>query len=228
MELEGFRLAAEYRALLRHPVLVDRREPRADGRPVLLVPGFLASDWTLGTLFLWLRRRGCRPGFAGIAWNVQPSEVLMARLAERLRLLAGRYGRRVTIIGHSRGGLLAKVLGDRHHGLVDQVVALGSPLADTYDVHPLTLAAAQIVYLANRVGTDAPIDAEEGFLRELAAPCRVPVVSVYSRDDGVVHWRACIRPDVTAVEVTGSHVGMAVNPAVYEVLAALLTRSIET
>jgi pimeloyl-ACP methyl ester carboxylesterase len=224
MELEGFRLAAEYAALLGHPVFSGRGVPRAAGRPVLLVPGFLASDWTLGTLFLWLRRRGYRPEFAGIAWNVQPSEVLMARLGRRLRLLADRHGGRVSIVGHSRGGLLAKVLADRHHGLVDQVIALGAPLADTFDVHPVTLAAARVVYLANRVGAGTPLDAEDGFLRELAAPCRVPVVSIYSRDDGVVHWRACIRPDVTAAEVRGSHVGMAVNAAVYELLGTLLAR----
>jgi triacylglycerol lipase len=225
MELEGLRLAAEYAALVRSPVFHGRGVPRGDGRPVLLIPGFLASDWTLATLFLWLHGRGCSPAFAGIAWNVRPSEALVVRLGRRLQALAGRHGRRVSIIGQSRGGLLAKVLADRNPGLVEHVVALGAPLRDTYDVHPITMVAAQVVYLANRLGAGARLDAERSFLHELAAPCSVPVVSVYSRDDGVVHWRACIRPDVTCVEVRGSHVGMAVNPAVYELLATLLAPS---
>lgn len=225
MGLEAPRLAAEYAALLRHPVFQGRGATPAAGRPVLLIPGFLASDWTLATLSSWLRRRGYRPEFAGIAWNVQPSEVLMVRLGHRLGALAGLHGRPVAVVGHSRGGLLAKVLADRHPGLVDQVVALGAPLGDMFDVHPITVAAAQLVHLVNHLGLRAVLDAEERFMRDLAAPCRVPVYSVYSRDDGVVHWRACIRPDVTAIEVSGSHIGMAVNPAVYELLETLLASS---
>lgn len=215
-------MTAEYATLLSSSVLHGRGELRGDGRPVLLVPGFLASDWTLATLFLWLRGRGYCPGFAGIAWNVRASEVHLVRLAHRLQAFAAQHGRPVTIVGQSRGGLLAKVLADRYPTLVDQVIALGAPLADTYDVHPITMAAAQVVYLVNRLGAGTSPDAEWSFLRDLATPCSVPVVSVYSRDDGVVHWRACIRPDVTPVEVTGSHLGMAVNPAVYELLNTLL------
>jgi hypothetical protein len=45
---------------------------------------------------------------------------------------------------------------------------------------------------------------------------------VYSRSDGVVNWKACLRHDVNAIEVPGSHIGLAMNPDVYRILAYLL------
>ena len=46
----------EFSALLRDPVFRGRGVPPGDGRPVLLVPGFLAGDWTMRVLDGWLRR----------------------------------------------------------------------------------------------------------------------------------------------------------------------------
>jgi hypothetical protein len=60
------------------------------------------------------------------------------------------------------------------------------------------------------------------FLRDLAAAPKVPTTSIYSRSDGVVNWRACLRSDVNAIEVKGSHVGLALNPEVYRILGYLL------
>ena len=37
----------ELSALLRDPVFRGRGVPHGDGRPVLLVPGFLSGDWAL-------------------------------------------------------------------------------------------------------------------------------------------------------------------------------------
>jgi hypothetical protein len=50
----------------------------------------------------------------------------------------------------------------------------------------------------------------------------VGFVSVYSRSDGIVDWRACLDPAAQHVEVAASHIGMAVNPDVYRVLAEAL------
>jgi triacylglycerol lipase len=47
----------------------------------------------------------------------------------------------------------------------------------------------------------------------------VDLVSVYSRRDGVVHWRSCLDPEAEQVEVDSTHVGMAMNAAVYRLVA---------
>ena len=221
MWLEG-RVYLEYLSLIRDPVFRGVEVPRGHGRAVMLIPGFLAGDWTLLTPHSWLRRMGYRPRLAGVAFNVTYSEVLLRPLITALRQLHRRTQSRVALIGHSRGGVLAKVIAHRRPELVEQVITLGSPLNDPFDVHPLTVAGVRAAHLYNVFRFGHPASVEMRFLRDLAAPPRVPTTSIYSRSDGVVSWRACLRPDLNGIEVRGSHVGLALNPEVYRILAQLL------
>jgi hypothetical protein len=53
--------------------------------------------------------------------------------------------------------------------------------------------------------------------------------AIYTRHDGVVDWRCCMTtdPDVD-VEVPGTHIGMAFNPAAYSVVAERLASACAT
>ena len=53
-------------------------------------------------------------------------------------------------------------------------------------------------------------------------PAGVSFTAVYSRRDGIVDWRACVDPEAHAVEVTSSHVGMAFDPRVMDVVTDAL------
>src|SRR6478752_340527 len=83
---------------------------QADAPPVLLVPGFMAGDASLSVLHGWLRRRGSHTSSAGLRLNVDCRERAVGRLEVRLRKLAEDTGRRVVVIGQSRGGELARAL----------------------------------------------------------------------------------------------------------------------
>ena len=61
--------------------------PAGDGRPVLLIPGFLAGDGSLATMTRWLRENGYRTRRAGIRANVGCSTEAFARLEARLEAL---------------------------------------------------------------------------------------------------------------------------------------------
>ena len=221
MWLEG-RIYIEYLRLIRNPVYRGIDVPPGLGRPVLLIPGFLAGDWTLRTPFQWMRRMGYRPRMAGVAFNVMYSEVMLRPLIDALTALHKRTGARVSLVGHSRGGVLAMVLAHRKSELVEQVITLGSPLQDPFDVHPLTMAGVRAAHFYNVVRYGHPASVEMRFLRDLGAAPKVPTTSIYSRSDGVVNWKACLRSDINAIEVKGSHVGLAINPEVYRILAHLL------
>jgi len=212
----------ELARLLRDPLFAGGDMPRGDGRPVLLIPGFMGGDRSLDTLREWLRRLGYDVEQSGLTFNIWYSEAVLRTLTPRMAGLFDRTSRPVTIIGHSRGGLLAKVLSDRHPHLVQRVVGLGSPFADPFDVHPFTMAGVRVAQAVNLVRFGQTSHAEVPFLRDLAAPAQVPLTSIYSRSDGIVHWPACLRPDADCVEVTGSHTGLGVNPEVYALLARVL------
>ena len=219
--LEG-RIYLEFLRLIADPVFRGHDVPNGGRKPVLLIPGFLAGDWTLRTQYDWLRRVGYKPRLAGFAFNVRYSEVMLKPLVDTLLALHRKTGARVSVVGHSRGGVLAKVLSHRRPDLVEQVVTLGSPIGDPFDVHPLTMAGVHAARLYNTVRYGHRASVEMRFLRDLKAAPRVPTTSIYSRTDGVVNWKACRRSDVNAIEVNGSHVGLAFNPEVYRILAHLL------
>jgi pimeloyl-ACP methyl ester carboxylesterase len=222
--LEG-RGALEYVRLLCAPIYRGAGVPDGEGEPVLLVPGFMAGDSSLWVLRNWLLRTGHRAELAGLTFNVRYSELVAGMVGLRLRAMYGSLGRKVTMVGHSRGGILAKVIADREPGAVRQVITLGSPLGDPYDIHPLTMAGARVAHAFNLLRYARGSGVERGFLRELEAPPRVPLVSIYSRSDGIVHWEACVRGDAECVEVSGSHLGLGVNVHVYRLLARLLPPS---
>jgi len=219
--LEG-RVYLEYLRLIRDPVFRGGDVPPGRRKPVLLIPGFLSGDWMFRTPLDWLKRAGYRPRVGGVALNITYSEVIIRPLLETVIQMHARSGARISLVGHSRGGVLAKVISHRKPDLIEQVITLGSPLNDPFDLHPLTMAGVRAAHVYNVVRYGHPATVEMRFMRDLAAPPRVPTTSIYSRSDGVINWRACLRPDVNAIEVHGSHVGLTVNPDVYRILAQLL------
>ncbi|TMC14878.1 MAG: hypothetical protein E6J29_01670 [Chloroflexi bacterium] len=221
MWLEG-RFASEYVNLIRDPVFYGRGVAGGAGRPVLLIPGFLAGDQSLITMRDWLRRMDYRPELSGIRFNVLYSEFTLEGVLERLYVHHRKTRQKVAIVGHSRGGLLAKVIADRNPELVSQVVALGSPLNEALDVHPVTMAAVRAARIYNQLRFRRGWENEDRFLAQLAAKPAVPVTSIYTRSDGIVNWKACLREDVETIEVRGSHGGLGVNAEVYHHLARLL------
>src|SRR5215470_9266631 len=106
-----FECLAQLSALLRDPVYQGIQIPHGRGDPVLLIPGFLAGDWTLRVMAGWLRRIGYRPYFSGIDWNISPPHRTAQLLAWRLDHIVGETGRSTIIVGHSLGGMLGRFVG---------------------------------------------------------------------------------------------------------------------
>jgi pimeloyl-ACP methyl ester carboxylesterase len=125
----ALRPMAEFGLLLADPVYWGSGVPRGDGRPVLVLPGLLAGDGYLQPLRDWLRRHGYSPVKSGIDRNPGWSEELIGQLAELALGEHRRSRQRVTIIGHSMGGLQGRSVAARLPQVVRHVVALGSPLA---------------------------------------------------------------------------------------------------
>ena len=229
--LEG-RIGFEWAGLRRSDVFRGAGVPDGGGRGVLLIPGFLAGDGSLGTMTQWLRAAGYRTKRAGIRANVACSEAACTRIEERLECLAARTGGRVVIVGQSRGGAFAKALGARRPDLVAGVVTLGAPVVSQLAVHPLVLAQVGVVAALGSGPVPGLIswsclrgECCSRFRAALAGPLppEVGYVAVYSRSDGIVDWRSCMDPAADAcVEVEASHCGMGVNAGAYRAIARAL------
>src|SRR2546426_6789104 len=95
--------------LMRDPVWRGEGVPHGGGRPVLLVPGFLAGDGSLGLLTRWLRARGYWTSRSDIRVNADCTRAAVSRLERRLEALTERTGQPAAIVGQSRRGLFAKL-----------------------------------------------------------------------------------------------------------------------
>jgi pimeloyl-ACP methyl ester carboxylesterase len=221
----------ELARLLVDPVWRGDGVPHGDGRQVLLVPGFLASDCTLSVLARWLRRLGYSPSTCGFLANVDCSDRALALVERRVERLHGRHGRRVAVIGHSRGGHFARALGRRCPEQVSHAISLGADLQRMLGVSlPTSLAvggARRGVVAARRARAEhcMTMACTCPFTRDYTAPFptrRVRLTSIYTKADGVVRWERCVVPYADCVEVTGSHVGLIFNRKAYAAIAAAL------
>jgi triacylglycerol lipase len=218
--------------VIRHSPRPPLRELPPSSHEVLLVPGFLAGDSSMQLLARYLRRAGYATVASGISRNVDCSEATVRRLESLLeRRVHG--GERVSIVGHSRGGLLARALAHRRPDLVCGVVTLGSPLRDQLAVHPLLWSQIIAVALAGTSGTantlsfacsTGPCCARYRADLESPLSASVGMLSVFSRRDGVVDWRSCRDRDADSVEVTASHIGMIAQAATFRVVLEALDR----
>jgi triacylglycerol lipase len=217
--------------LLAHPVLRGRGISRGDGRSVLLLPGFLAGDYTLAPMAVWLGRIGYRPARAGFLTNTDCSERALLRLEARADALVHEGGSRVAVIGHSRGAHLGRALAVRRPELVSHVIALGGGLSRQMAISAPTAATVALVRAWHRHTTDRrerhgclAEDCRCSFTRDYSAPFpeNVGLTSIYSRGDGVVRWQSCVVPYADNVEVRGTHVGLVLNPEAYVAIATAL------
>jgi len=202
---------------LRWPALA--RQPRGAGDPVLVFPGYGASDASTAVLRGILRGLGHDARGWGIGRNHGDVPDLIPRVTEVAQRCADETGRRVRLVGWSLGGVLAREVARDRPELVERVVTLGSPVVGG----PKYTAAAGSY---RRRGED--LDAIEAAVAERSmTPIDVPITAIYSKRDGVVAWRACIDErsrDVEHIEVPCSHTGLGFHTGVISIVAQRLAR----
>ena len=152
MNQMSWRIATSYadyfyqrRLLRRDPVFRGIEVPHGNGEPILLIPGFLAGDWSLSVLTEWLNGLGYRVYCSGIGPNIRCPYKTSELLRWRLDYIAKEAKQRVIIIGHSLGGVLARYLGARQPQQVRHIFALGSPIDGSMRIHPLVPFTFKII-----------------------------------------------------------------------------------
>ena len=225
------RLPAERLALALDPVWRCDGVPHGNGEPVLLIAGFLAGDPTLGTMAAWLKRLGYAPRRAGLRANVDCATRAADRLEERVHELHAETGRRVSIVGQSRGGSLARLLAHRAPDAVAGIVTLGSPLMDEMAVHPwvklhvravATLGSLRVPGLFSTSCRDGECCAPRAPLVTEEFPDGVGFVSVHSRSDGIVDGAPASTRPPSNVQSTQATAACPAHAGAYRVVARAL------
>jgi pimeloyl-ACP methyl ester carboxylesterase len=225
----------DWLALRMSPVYFGWGVPRGGGEPVVVVPGFLASDASLLELHAWLARIGYRPYFSHIGRNADCPDYLAERLLATIRRAHAETGQRVRLIGHSLGGMLARSVALDNPQHVSLVISMGSPFRDAVRAHPAVLAATDSLRRgrSHHIGGNIRPSCFSGhctcnFVKNMLAPDAYEVkhFAIYSKFDGVVEWQTCMEEDPALNhEVNCTHIGMAFHPGVYRVLGRRLAET---
>jgi pimeloyl-ACP methyl ester carboxylesterase len=229
---------AEILILHATPVYYGLGVPRGDNSAVVIIPGFLGTDLYLTELHAWLGRIGYRPYFSDIGINAEcPNLLIQRRLNQTIETALAETGRKIHLIGHSLGGVIARSVAAQRPKDVASVTTLAAPIRGTV-ANRAVLHAAEAVRLQilEEHGPRVLPDCYTGrctcnFLDSLRrkVPESMVETAIYTRHDGVVDWRYCMTMDPEVdVEIPGTHIGMAFNPAAYAVVAERLASAQST
>ena len=108
------------------------RAPRGDKHPVMVLPGFLASDISTRPLRTYLNIKGYQANGWGLGRNlgteiVGGSNLVSDALLNQVINLYESHHRKVSLVGWSLGGILAREISRVIPDCVRQVISLGSP-----------------------------------------------------------------------------------------------------
>jgi pimeloyl-ACP methyl ester carboxylesterase len=220
--LEGQRALLEAASLVPASPLLGAA-PQGDGHPVLVLPGFGAGDESTVALRFYLRRLG----YWVQGWRLGRNLGLEGSrghpvhgVAQRIEELFGRRGRSISLVGWSLGGVYAREIARAVPHRVRQVVTLGSPFAGRGRGSNVDRAYEALTGRKLR-------RADPEILARLSEPPPVPSTAIFSRTDGVAHWRACVErisPRTDNIEIRGSHCGLGFNPVVLYAIADRLAQ----
>ncbi len=218
---EAHRALAEFAGLMYTRRFLDRM-PRGDGHGIILIPGFLGDDGYNAPLRRYLNKLG----YHAVGWeqgrNLGPRGDLLERFLEYVQGVARETGGKVTLVGHSLGGIYARELAKETPDDVRQVLSLGSPFGEGRDTgaYPRRLFSA--------LNPDENVTIEQHALTE---PPPLPTTAVFSKEDGVVNWLTCYQDGnhdhVQNIQVWGSHCGLTINPMVWFLLAERLSQPVD-
>ena len=206
---EGVRALVELGSFYASKPLL-KKVGEGDGHPVLVLPGFMASDRSTQPM----RRLLNKVGYDALAWELGTnygSVEYVEHNIERVQHIYRNTGRKVSIIGWSLGGVYAREIARQCEGQVRQVITLGSPFGGLKEKNNAS-------WLYRVISGQRVEDIEHDFIAEMLKSPSVPTTAIYTKGDGIVSWQHCIElqegPLTQNVQVKGSHCGLGVNPSV--------------
>lgn len=189
----------------------------------MVLPGFATCDKSTVVMRQFLAAKGydVEPWGLGRNYDHRTVGAKGEKIAQRMDEILARTGRKVSLIGWSLGGVIAREAARRDPQAVRQVITLGSPFGG----NPHANAVKGLYELLS--GNQA---SSEEFHERYAiggTPLEVGSTAIFSKTDGIAAWENClVHPHDMAenVEVNSSHFGLVNHPAVYHVIADRLAQ----
>jgi esterase/lipase len=209
------------------PLLLEA--PVGDGHPVLLVPGFMASEASLIALKLFLQNKGYDVHTWGLGRNMGFRSKHANALPQKIRYLHHVTGKKVSLVGWSLGGVFSMYGAQNALECVRSIITLGSPVSvDASGSQSPNLVKALYRVVSHRLGASAHMMQPRAKVMRERRRLDIPTSCLYSLTDGVVPpQEATIDGDPAMhenIRVPGSHIGLGFNGIVLAIVAQRLAQ----
>lgn len=203
--LEMAKLAAGWAFLPRRNV--------GNGQPILLLPGFGTHSASMAAVKKYLEGLGYKPTYWSSGFNNGDVRKLLPDVIADIEKLSKQHDGPIKLLGWSLGGYLAREAAREVQQHVSRIVTMGSPVIGG----PKYTATGRF-YEMRGVDLDS---IEDKALKRYERPIVCPIISIYSKNDSIVSWQACIdrfSPNVEHIEVKTPHLAMGVSKEIMEIL----------
>ncbi len=203
--------------------LLMRYLPKGDGHPVIVLPGFLASDVSTRPLRGVLKDLHYAPYAWGMGRNMRFDDTREAEMRALVDGIYSEHKRKVSLIGWSLGGVFAREIAKAAPEAVRSVITLGSPISSNRNYSNARRLYDHI--------NGPPEELQSERMAQLHVPPSSPTTSIYSKTDGIVAWQGSIQDNdpnnlqTENIEVPASHCGLGVNPLVMYLIADRLAQT---
>lgn len=195
--------------------------PKGDGRPVILVPGYMADDYSMTPLKRFLSRMNYDCYHWELGRNNGNVDKDIVRLGERaLTLYESLDQTPITLIGWSLGGVLTREVARLFPECVKEVITMGTPIS----------GGPKYTAIGKRYAKSKNLDMdsfEQHVYERNQIGFSQPITSIYSKTDGIVGWQASVdiyNKHARNIEVNSTHIGLGINPQVWEIIARTLAK----
>lgn len=195
-----------------------------DGHPVLVLPGFMGSDFSTKEFRKFLKKLG----YTAYKWDLGRNYGKISQLnilLKKIQDLHDTHQSKVSLIGWSLGGVYARQLAKAKPSLVRQIITMGSPFAGIDEPN-------NAHWLYSLINSNREIsDSDKKWMEDIISPAPVPTTAIYSKEDGIVPWEACMEPVEDElhqnIEIKGTHFGLGINLTVWAIAEDRLQYSAE-
>ena len=201
--IQPLRLVKSLRKLTKH-------KP-GSGERVMLIPGWKSPETIMFPLKAYLHKLGYEPKYWGLGFNKGEVERYRDILIDEL--LAENTPQKITLVGWSLGGVVAREVARSLPNKVAGVITYGTPVigGPKYTIGYKAWGkeeSKRIIQLIEELDHSSPIT--------------VPISTIFTKKDSIVNWSACIdhkSPNVTHYAVKSTHFSLGIDPEVWQIVA---------
>lgn len=181
-----------------------------NGERVMLFSGWKSHETVMFLLKRYLNRLGYDTQYWGLGFNNGYVERYRDKIISKLEKETSQE--KITLIGWSLGGLIAREVARVIPHKIASIITYGTPAigGPKYTIGVNTYEEKEVQRI---IDLQAELDKTN--------PIKVPMSIIFTKNDSIVNWSACIdwkSKNVKHYEVNSSHLSLGIDPNVWKII----------